>query len=78
MDHNHHPLIYGYLLTFGLFGLGAVMGMYSVNAVDWQSRVMVQVIAGFMIVASIIMLREIFNKRDQCSICKPKQKQKES
>lgn len=75
MEHNHHPLIYGYLLTFVVFGLGVIMGFFSVNAIDWQTRVMVQLIAGFLIVASIIMLREIFNKRDHCPICKPKQKE---
>jgi len=74
MEHNHHPLIYGYFLTFVLFGSAVVMGFFSINAVDWQSRVMVQLIAGFMIIASVIMLRDIFNKRDQCPTCKPKQR----
>ncbi len=72
MEHNHNPLIYGFLLSFLMFGLGMASGFFSMEATDWESRVVVQVIGGLMVVAGIIMLRGVFQTRDECPICKDK------
>lgn len=72
MEHNHNPLIYGFLLSFLLFGMGISLGFISMNGADWQSLVTIQFFAGLMVVAGIIMIRGTFKKRDQCPICKDK------
>lgn len=72
MEHNHSPLIYGFLLSFLVFGLGIAMGLFSASGTDFLSRIIPQFMAGLMIVAGIIMLRGTFKKRDECPICKGK------
>lgn len=42
------------------------------SSTDWESRVVVQVLGGLMVVAGIIMLRGTFKVRDECPICKDK------
>lgn len=72
MEHNHNPLIYGFLLSFLMFGLGIAIGLISASGTDFQSRIIPQLIAGLMIAGGIIMLRGTFKKRDDCPICKEK------
>jgi len=72
MEHNHNPLIYGFLLSFLMFGLGMALGFFSMSSTDWESRVVVQVIGGLMVVGGIIMIRGVFKTRDDCPICKDK------
>ncbi len=72
MQHNHHPLIYGFLLSILMFVVGMALGFFSMSSTDWESRVVVQVLGGLMVVAGIIMLRGTFKVRDECPICKDK------
>lgn len=72
MAHNHNPLIIGFLLSSTMFGIGVSMGYLSLNGADWQSRVVIQVFGGLLIVAGIYMLRNTFKARDECPICKDK------
>jgi len=72
MDHNHNPLIYGFLLSFIMFAMGMIMGFLSRSGTDLQSQLVVTVVAILMVGAGIIILRRTFKLRDNCPICKNK------
>lgn len=74
MEHNHNPLIYGFLVSFLVFGIGLALAWFSMSGSDFQSIITLQVFGVLMIVAGIIMLRGTFKKRDQCEVCKDKYK----
>ncbi len=69
MEHNHSNLIYGFLLSFFVFGLGVSMVFLSPSGTDLHSKIVVLVSATLLISAGIIMLRSTFKKRDNCPIC---------
>jgi len=72
MEHNHNPLIYGFLLSFSMVGLGVSMAFFSKDASDFLSYAVLTIVALLLLVAGIIMLRGTFKTRDECSICKEK------
>ena len=72
MEHDHYPLIYGFLLSFLVFGAGLTLAWFSMSGADFQSMITLLVFGVLMVVAGIIMLKNTFKKRDQCEICKNK------
>jgi len=72
MEHNHNPLIYGFLISFSLFGIGIAMSYISFGGVDIHSKLVVLTFGILSVIASIIMLKGTFKKRDACPICKDK------
>lgn len=72
MEHSHNPLIYGFLLSFLMFGIGISFGYSTLLATDWQSLALLHGLGGLSVVAGIIMLRRTFKIRDECPICKNK------
>lgn len=69
MEHNHNPLIYGFLMSFTVFGIGVFMVFLSPSGTDFHSKIVVTVSAVLLISAGIFMLRGTFRKRDNCPIC---------
>ncbi len=72
MEHNHKNLIYGFSISFFMFGVGIIMGFLSRTGVDLQSQLIVTVVAFLLLIAGIIMLKDTFKMRDNCPICKEK------
>jgi len=69
MEHNHSNLIYGFLLSFFVCGLGVSLAFLSTSGADLHSKIVVIVSATLLISAGVIMLKTTFKKRDNCPIC---------
>jgi len=70
MEHNHNPLIYGFLLSFSMVGLGVSMAFFSKDASDFHSYAVLTIVALLLIIGGTIMLRGTFKTRNECEICK--------
>lgn len=69
-EHNHNPLIYGFLLSFVMVGIGMALGFVGASGSDFQSVITIYVFGGLSISAGAVMLRNTFKTRDECLICK--------
>jgi len=70
MEHNHNPLIYGFLISFFMFGVGIFLA-FTGNPIDEiQNKLFVYGVAIMVLVAGTIMLKGVFKTRDECPICK--------
>lgn len=69
IEHNHNPLIYGFLLSFSVVGLGISLMYLSPSGTDFQSKIVVLGSAILLILVGTVMLRGTFKKRDNCPIC---------
>ena len=72
MEHNHNPLIYGFLLSILMFVIGVGLVFFSRSGADFQSQLVLYGIALMMIIASTVMVRGVFQTRDNCPICHDK------
>jgi len=70
MEHNHNPLIYGFLLSFFMFGMGVFMAFLTPSGADLHSKVVFTVVSILLVSGGIIMIRGTFQTRDECVICK--------
>ena len=69
MEHNHNRLIYGFILSFLVFGVGIALAFLSKNGVDVQSKITLIILGCVFLVIGIIMLKQTFKKRDACPVC---------
>ena len=74
MEHNHNPLIYGFLLSISMFGLGVGLVFFSQSGSDFQTKLVIYGIAILMILGSTVMVRGVFQTRDNCPISYDKYK----
>jgi len=72
MEHNHTNLIYGFALSYLLFGMGLIGSYFAFSGSDFQSKITLHFLAVIAIGISAVNLRKTFKKRDQCEICKNK------
>jgi len=72
--HNHGNLLIGFGISFFTFGLAVFLAFTVTLAEEMINQLFIVGVALMLIVASIIMLRGVFAKRDECSLCKNKYK----
>jgi len=72
MEHNHSNLIYGFIVSYLLFGMGLASSYFAFSGSNIQSKITLLVFGCIAIGISIVSLRKTFKKRDQCEICKDK------
>ena len=70
MEHNHTRLIYGFILSYLLFGMGLASSYFAFATADFQSKMTLLGFGIGAIVIATINLRKTFKKRDQCELCK--------
>ncbi len=70
MEHNHGKLWQGFAIAFFMFGVGVFLAFTGGQSVETQNKLFVYVVALFVIIGGIIMLRGVFQSRDNCPICK--------
>ncbi len=71
-EHNHSRLVFGFLLSFLMFGLGIALAFVGRSGADLQSQLVVSVFALIMIIASIYMIRKTIQKKNNCPLCEKK------
>jgi len=72
--HNHGNLLMGFGISFFTFGLAVFLAFTITLAEEMINQLFIVGVALMLIVASIIMLRGVFAKRDECPLCKHKYK----
>ena len=72
MEHNHGKLWIGFALSFFMVGVGLFLAYISSSSTTLEGKIFSLGMGIFVILASIMMLRGVFQKRDECPICKDK------
>jgi len=73
-EHNHGKLWIGFAISFFMFGVAVFLAFTMRLAEDLFNQMFIAGVALMVLVASILMLRGVFQKRDECPICKDKYK----
>jgi len=74
MEHNHSPLIFGFLISFFMFGVGVFLAIISNSSTTLEGKLFSLGVGIFVIIGAIVMVKGVFKKRDECPICKDKYK----
>lgn len=74
MEHNHSPLIYGFLISFFMFGVGIFLAVISSSSTSLEGKLFSLGVGIFVIIGATAMVRGVFKTRDACPICKDKYK----
>ncbi len=72
--HNHGKLWIGFGLSFFMFGVAVFLAFTMRLAVETFNQLFIAGVALMVLIASILMLRGVFQKRDECPLCKDKYK----
>ena len=73
-EHNHGKLWMGFGLSFFTFGIAIFLAYTVTLAEETINQLFILGVALLLVVASIIMIRGVFQKRDECPLCKDKYK----
>jgi len=72
VEHNHGKLWMGFGISFFMFGVGLFLAIISNDSTTLEGKGFSLGVGVLVIVASILMLRGVFQKRNDCPICKDK------
>lgn len=72
MEHNHTPLIYGFLLSFFMVGSGIILAFIGATSNIFELKIVVYAIGGIIVIGGTIIVKRTFKKRDNCEICREK------
>ena len=72
--HNHGNLLIGFGISFFTFGLAIFLAYTVTLAEETINQLFILGVALLLVIASIIMIRGVFEKRDECPLCKEKYK----
>ncbi len=70
MEHNHGKLWMGFAISFFMFGVGIFLAIISSSSTTFDGRMFSLGVGIFLIIGAVIMVRGVFQKRDECPICK--------
>ena len=73
-EHNHGKLWMGFGISFFTFGIAIFLAYTVTLAEETINQLFILGVALLLVVASIIMIRGVFAKRDECPLCKDKYK----
>jgi apolipoprotein N-acyltransferase len=73
-EHNHGKLWIGFAISFFMFGVAVFLAFTMRLAEELFNQLFIAGVSLMVLVASILMLRGVFQKRDECPICKDKYK----
>lgn len=75
-EHNHGKLWMGFGISFFMFGIAVFLAFNIRLAEEFVNQMFIAGVALMILVLSIVMIRGVFQKRDDCPICKDKYKWK--
>ena len=73
-EHNHGKLWMGFAISFFMFGIAVFLAFTIRLAEEFINQMFIAGVALLLLFTSILMLRGVFQKRDDCPICKDRYK----